>query len=429
LLCQRSDRIFSLVKAVLAGSRVRALRVAAALPRLWQAGWFALVCLIAVAAAAQQPQERTYREGRYHKGELKYVNDLPVLIVEGTPTEIGEQKAVLTGDAAKVLAGYPKKLLKQLGREDQWPKVLEMGELLAPQFPPDHREELRAFADKAGVGRDDGIAANTLIDTYRGGFGCSSLIVEPERSATGGPIFGRNLDFHTLGVLEQYSLVTVHRPKGKRAFASIGFPGLFGCLSGINDAGLALAVHEVLLSRDQSPLFNPKGVPYAICFRRILEECSTVAEAERLLRSCQRTTKLNLALCDRNEAGVLEMTPKTVAFRGAEDGVCACTNHFRTKELVILPLCRRYNILQRYFELERLDLADVSKALNEVNQGRMTVQTMIFEPALLVLHLAIGSCPSSAQPLQRLDLKPLLLPAAQPAPIDLAPLAVDRGDR
>jgi len=131
LLCQRSDRIFYLVKAVLAGSRVRALRVAAALPRLWQAGWFALVCLIAVAAAAQQPQERTYREGRYHKGELKYVNDLPVLIVEGTPTEIGEQKAVLTGDAAKVLAGYPKKLLKQLGREDQWPKVLEMGELLA----------------------------------------------------------------------------------------------------------------------------------------------------------------------------------------------------------------------------------------------------------------------------------------------------------
>ena len=107
----------------------------------------------------------------------------------------------------------------------------------------------------------------------------------PEHSATKGPLFGRNLDFYTLGMLDKYSLVTVHRPKGKHAFVSIGFPGLFGCVSGMNDAGLALAVHEVFLARDGASMFNPKGVPYTFCFRRILEECETVEEAEKLLRA------------------------------------------------------------------------------------------------------------------------------------------------
>ena len=408
------------VETVLVSPRVR---------KWWRLACLAATCLITAAAAAQdaaeqEVAERPFREARYEKGELRYINNLPVLIVEGTPAEIGRQKAALTGEVAKQLAVYPKQLLKRLGREDHWPKVVEMGQALVPQFPADLREELRAFAEKAGTSRDEGIVANTLIDTYRNGFGCSSLIVEADRSTTGGPLFGRNLDFYTLGLLEKYSLVTVHRPKGKHAFAAIGFPGLFGCLSGMNDAGLALAVHEVFLSNDQSPMFNPKGMPYALSFRRILEECTTVAEAEKLLRSCPRTTKLSLVVCDREEGAVLEMTPNTVAFRCGEDGICACTNHFRTKELAVFPLCRRYNILLRSGALEALGIADVAKALHDVNQGRLTAQTMIFEPKPLVLHLAIGACPSSAQPLRRLELKPLLAAAnAQAVAADKKPAA------
>ena len=375
-----------------------------------------LACLLlasfvpAVVAAEDPAQVLTYAEGRYDKAELRYRNGLPVLVVEGTPDEIGRQKAALTGEAARKLASYPRELLKLMGREDQWPQFTEMAEALVPQFPPDHREELRAFATASGVGRQLGIVANTMADIYRGGFGCSSLVVEASRSATGGPLFGRNLDFHTLGMLEHYNLVTVHRPRGKHTFASVGFPGIFGCLSGINDAGLALAVHEVFLSHDNSPLFNPQGVPYALCFRRVLEECTTVEEAEELVRHCERTTKLNLVLCDRHRAAVLEMTPKTVLLRCSEGGLCACTNHFRSRQLSYLPWCHRYNTLMKSKSLASLDIDDVAQKLDQVNQGTLTVQTMIFEPRPLVLHLAIGSCPSSALPLKRLELKPLLQP-------------------
>jgi predicted choloylglycine hydrolase len=368
-----------------------------------------LAIFLLAASAVRADDARVFREGRCGDAELKYINDLPVLMVSGTPEEIGRQKAVLTRDVVQKLAAYPRLLLERSSHKERLPKYLEAGKILTERLPADYREEMRSFGQQSGVDRDLGILANTLADMYRG-ISCSSLIVDAKRSATKGPLFGRNLDFYTLGLLDKYSLVTVHRPKGKYAFATIGFPGLFGCLSGMNDRGLALAVHEVFLSHDGAAIFNPKGMPYAFCFRQMLEQCATVEEAEQLLRATERTTLLNLALCDRRHSVVLEMTPNSVVARHGSEGICACTNHFRTEELVVLPWCNRYRKLIQSRKLDQLGIAEVAQKLDEVNMGRMTVQTMIFEPASLKLHLAIGSCPSSSLPLKLLELGPLFSP-------------------
>ena len=172
-----------------------------------------------------------------------------------------------------------------------------------------------------------------------------------------------------MGWLDKYSLVTVHRPKGKHAFVAIGFPGMFGCVSGMNDAGLTLAVHEVFLSHDESPIFNEKGMPYAFCFRRMLEECSTVEEAEKLLRSTERTTILSLAVCDPRRSVVLEMTPKSVVARHQNEGILACTNHFRTDELAVIPWCPRYRKLIQARKIDKIDISDVAKKMDEANMG------------------------------------------------------------
>ncbi len=371
---------------------------------LWLFVW------LLAASTAPAEQSRGFQEGRSGGGQLKYINDLPVLIVAGTPEEIGRQKAALTGEVVKKLVDYPRQLLERANRQDRLSKCMEMCKTLAPQLPADHRREMRVFADQAGVDLDLGLLGNLLPDVYRGGFSCSSLIVDAEHSATKGPLFGRNLDFPTLGLLDKCNLVTVYRPNGKHAFVSVGFPALFGCVSGMNDAGLTLTVHEVFLSRDGATIFNPKGVPYTFCFRRILEECATVEEAEKLLRATQRTTILNLALCDPNKSVVLEMTPKTVVARHAIDGILACTNHFRSDELAVFAWCPRYQRLIQSRKLDQLDVSDVAKKMHSANMGRLTVQTMIFEPAALKLHLAIGSCPSSALPMKLLELKPLFAP-------------------
>jgi isopenicillin-N N-acyltransferase like protein len=374
-----------------------------------------LLCLafLPCSVPANAAEARPFQEGQFESAELRYINDLPVLIVSGTPEEIGRQKAALTGDVVLKLIDYPKKFLRS-GEvsEERRQKLVEMGEALRPQIPPDHRDEMRAFAKKAGFDNqwDLGFLTNVMVDIYRGGFSCSSLIVEAPHSETGGPLFGHNLDFYTFGMLDKYGLVTVHRPNGKHAFASVGFPGFFGCVQGINDAGLALAVHEVFLSKDRAPMFNPKGVPYSMCFRRILEECSSIEEAEKLLRSTERTTLLSLAVCDRRGSAVFELTPKTVAVRRGSDGLCICTNHFRTPELIMFAWCNRYRALEKCQSLKALGVDDVAKKLDEVNMGRMTVESMVFEPEPLILHLAMGSCPSSSLPMKKLALQPLFKP-------------------
>ncbi len=349
-----------------------------------------------------------YAEGKHGKGELKYIAGLPVLRLEGTPQEIGTQMGLLAAKPAARLFDFTKDYLPAPGREAVWANLVAKGKQLLPNFPPDHLRELEAAGKASGLDWDLFVAGNTMFDIKKG-LGCSVLMVERERSATGGPLFGRNLDFPTLGYVQHYSLVIVCRPQGKRAFVSVGFPGVIGCLSGMNDAGLTLAVLEVASAKDGSLRFDPQGTPYALCIRRLLEECSNLKEAETALRLMKRTTCINLAICDTKQSAVFEITPKSVVVRKSVDGICLCTNHFRTPELATDRTCRRYDILDGSGKTSKLDLVDVQRKLHAANQGPKTLQTMIFEPAALKLRLAIGKCPSSVQPMKPLALAPLFL--------------------
>ncbi|MBN1591541.1 MAG: hypothetical protein JW888_18650 [Pirellulales bacterium] len=365
---------------------------------------WAVLLAVGLSAGWAHAEPKRFAEKQIAGARLVYVNEVPVLSLQGSPNEIGSQLAALVGPATRKLVEYPKQTFARGGDNETWSQLLKASRALWPNIPARHREEMDTLVRLARVDRDSLLAGNVMMDIYRG-VSCSSLMVEPSRSATGGLLFGRNLDFFSNGYLHQYTLVTVYRPKDRHAFASVGFAGLFGCLSGMNDAGLAVAVHEVLVSRDGSRLFNPEGVPYVFAFRRILEECTTVDEAEQLLKSMKRTTMYNLAVCDEQQAIVLEATPKNVARREAINGLCACTNHFRSPELAVFPFCGRFNTLT-LGSIKRYSVDDVTGRMHAASMRRLTLQTMVFEPAALRLHLAFGNLPASAGPFHQLDLKP-----------------------
>jgi isopenicillin-N N-acyltransferase-like protein len=363
-----------------------------------------LVTLFAAAAAASTPFQ--YPEARRGTGELRTIHGIPVLTVTGSPEEIGTATGLLTKSAAEGLFGYFDDLLKRSRLDAAWPWLVKSSEGMLTRFPAAYRAELEAGVKAAGLPRDKVVVANCLWDIKK--LGCSTLFVAPGRSATGQPLMGRNFDFPTLGVLQKYSLVIVARPDGKHAFASVGFPGLVGVVSGMNDAGLSIATLDVTATGDGAPPFDLSGTPLILTFRRILEECTTVAEAEALLRSVKRTTLMNLAVGDAAGAGVVfELTPKSVGVRKAEEGICCCTNHFRTDGLAVNTRCGRFEALSKAKDTPKLGLKDVQDRLHAANQGAGTMQTMIFEPATRTLHLAIGDGPTTAKPLAKLELTPL----------------------
>jgi isopenicillin-N N-acyltransferase like protein len=384
----------------------------------------ALAMLVAGSAPAAELASRTFTERKIEGAELRYVGNVPVATFTGNPEEIGRQHAELLGEFGKQAMSFPKRFAAEFGIEALWPFMAKAGRTLILKTPERHQHELSAIALDSPFGEDELAVANTLLELRR--VGCSAIIVEPARSSTGGPLFGRNFDFPTLGELHKYSLLMVYRPTGRRAFASVGFPGLVGAFSGMNDAGLAVATLDVYRSADKSRKFNSAGTPLAFVFRRILEECATVDEAEQLLKSEQPTTWMNLAVCDRRSGAVFEITPDRIGRRDDEAGVVRCTNHFRVDGLTVNESCGRYDALDAGDDAAPIGLKDVQAKLDAANQGEMTFQTMIFQPRELVVHLALGAPPVSGDPLTRIDLRPLLnidseqTPAAETASVRAA---------
>src|SRR5262249_57692472 len=82
---------------------------------------------------------------------------------------------------------------------------------------------------------------------------------------------------------------------------------------------------------------------------------------------------------------------------------------------VYKPLDRFGALEQCLAEHDRIGLVELQQGLHAANQQSKTMMTMVFDPVALRLHLATGTCPSSAAPMKSLDLAPLFT-----APTDLS---------
>ena len=425
-----------------------------------------LICLLGLsfglslptAGVAQEAKPFGYPAGKHGKGELKYVGNVPVLLLEGTAAEMGEQIGKL---AAGPAAQHPKPALYDFPRDyfrheltsevrRQFPKmpaagvkfavaVMEPGMWanfqkiagdLKPNFPKDQLAELEALIEAGGLDPKHLIASNGMFDLghlspKQLGFGCSSVIIPPQHSAKGGLLFGRNLDYFHFGYLHQYSLLMVYRPsdktpsgKAKHRFVSAGFPGLVGSFTGMNDAGLTIASHDVL-EPNTTTLFNPKGVPFAMAYRRVLEECETVGDALKLLDSMERASVTSLVIADPTGGAVIEVTPDTLSVRRFKDKPGVCTNHFCTvvnpKQQDLFATTTRFKNLEKLVAVkkdEKFGIDEVKSQLGvadlrDDDKTELTIQTFVFEPATRTVHLNFGDgkVPATKGKLTKIELK------------------------
>jgi hypothetical protein len=349
-----------------------------------------------------------YTEGTHGTGSLKYIGDVPVFTLQGTPEQMGEQMAVLGRESIPLMLETPKRIIQQFGLNYDLIRPIATGAAVAMigHAPERYRAEMDAIAKNTNADPSLLYIANSLTELRRIG-GCSAFLVTPDRSATGEMMFGRNFDFPTFGVLDRFSCVTIFKPEGRHAFASIVVPAFSGVVSGMNDAGLALATLDVYASRDGSKMFDMTGAPLALTYRQILEECTTVEEARALLEKTPRTTWMNLACCDQNKAVIFEITPKVVGVRAPEGDILRCTNHFVLPDLGVGIRCERFQTFGHLIEFkagEKFTLEEVHRCMHSVHQQELTFQTLIFEPSTLKLHVAFGPGPCTQKPLQVIEL-------------------------
>ena len=365
---------------------------------------FALACLAGCGGNTSEPAPVVTDAEAAPRSKANAELGFPIPVVElaGTPQEMGTGHGRRLGDIIRKL--HHDYLTAYFANPTRRVMAMAATAAFESRVSPEHLAEVNALAKESGVEPRQMLLAQCFLD-LSAMTACSTITLPADASPDGVARFGRNLDFPSFDVADKATVVFVQRPgDGRNAFATVGWPGMIGVLSGMNEHGLALANMEVDRERRL-----PTAMPYTLLYRTVLERCKTVNEAIELLQKTPRQTANSLMLMDATgDRAVVEITPENISVRRATSNqALISTNHHRGEDLSTAGRCRRFDYLRdastRAFG--KIDQARVQVMLGKVAQGKMTLQSMIFEPSNRVIHLAVGAA-AHQQPYQRLDLTP-----------------------
>ncbi|MBI3270853.1 MAG: hypothetical protein HYZ53_17765 [Planctomycetes bacterium] len=355
------------------------------------------------AAAAQAPGAFVARSTFSTIGKTR------LLHVWGAPREMGREVGRVLGAEIRLLYNdYLGRFVPFASeRKALQAKALEM----VPFLPADSLEEIRGVAEGAGMRFEEMLLGNCFLDLKRSPL-CSTFVAYGPATRDGDVLFGRNLDFPSLGIAGDHGLVTVYHPTGKKAFVSVGWPGLSGVLSGMNEDGLSLAVMNVFMEKE-----TPKGTPYTLLFREILENARTTDEAIARMQVARRTVGNNLMLCDaRPSAALVEFSAEVCNVRRPVEDAIYSTNHFRIGESLAKTTCWRYPILERELRgrYGKLDVEGAKAVLGSVGLRLINLQAMLFRPVQRDLWVSFASPLASLGPYEHVPAERLWRAEAPP---------------
>jgi hypothetical protein len=154
--------------------------------------------------------------------------------------------------------------------------------------------------------------------------GCTTFALGKDMSADGHPLVGRNFDFEAGDWLDRDKVVFLVREAGAIPFASVGWPGFVGVVSGMNAEGVLVVVHG-----GRGGTTSARGTPVAFSLRQVLARAHDTPEALDLLRSQEVLVSHIVFVADAaGRFAVVERAPGVPAFVRSGEQSMAVTNHF-----------------------------------------------------------------------------------------------------
>ena len=158
--------------------------------------------------------------------------------------------------------------------------------------------------------------------------GCSSFAAWGGASDDGKPVVGRNFDFYMGDDFARNKIVTFCRPQAGYPFASIGWAGMIGVLSGMNSEGLTVTINAA-----KGPVPLASATPISILAREILQHAATIAEALEIARRRDTFVSESLLVASARDgrAAIIEKTPRRTVLYEGDGEYLICTNHYQSE--------------------------------------------------------------------------------------------------
>jgi isopenicillin-N N-acyltransferase like protein len=295
---------------------------------------------------------------------------------------------------------YEKYLIGGLVRTEGWSlaDLVAIGHHYEPFIPVQYSDEMRGIAEGSGLSYEQVLAMNTYPDAILGATprACSAFAVR----TVNGLLVGRNLDWTNYGVAHRYGVVQILRPSDGHRVLSVSWPGLVGCVTGMNDQGLVVTLNMAYasdLATDATPLL--------MRLRAVLEQQSSIQGAVGSLTCQPRTFAANVLVASarENDAVIVELSGRRHAVVGMQDGVVVTTNHYQSLGIRGGAGADRTAILRAFLHEtgERTTPRNAQMALSKVcfrgsSLGMITNQSVVFMPADLVAQVALGKLPATS---------------------------------
>ncbi|MHC4849758.1 MAG: C45 family autoproteolytic acyltransferase/hydrolase, partial [Planctomycetota bacterium] len=244
-------------------------------------------------------------------GELRFVKGQRLVLLEGSPEEIGKAHGELLGPLIRrTLNSYVYLVgAVETVRTGKWflDEMEQAWKRLSPHIPVRHRREMEALAAAVpGMSLREIRLANVLPEYFH----CSGFAVFGKATTDGVLYHGRILDYMTAIGLQHAAGLFFVRPADGHDFVHVGYAGFVGAVTGMNRAGISLG------EMGGKGRYRWDGVPMASLMRQALEECDSLDEVKDLWRRSPRTCEYYYVFADAKgpRAVGVKATPDLLEF-------------------------------------------------------------------------------------------------------------------